>query len=186
MIIISHYELQEKTDERFFVRSLEPFLCPCCRNDSMNVIGSRPRKYLQEDASQVTLIIRRLRCTECNKIHHELPDILVPYKRYKSECIEAVVVKGSNAPLTVACDESTLYRWKKWFNSLSEYFAGCLQSIAIQLGKETEEASKPKSALHRIWHYVGNAPGWLARTVRPLVNSNLWVQTRSAFLSNCV
>jgi len=151
----------------------------------MKVVGSRPRKYLQEDASQVILIIRRLRCTECNKIHHELPDILVPYKRYKSECIEAVVEKDSNASLTVACDESTLYRWKEWFTSLSEYFAGCLQSIALQLGKETEEASKPISVLHRIWFYVGDAPGWLVRIVRTLVNSNLWVQTRSAFLSEC-
>jgi hypothetical protein len=149
----------------------------------MKVVGSRPRKYLQVDASQVILIIRRLRCLECNKIHHELPDILVPYKRYKSECIETVVAEDNNTPLAIACDESTLYRWKKWFNSLSRYFAGCLQSIAIQLGKETEEASGPISVLHRIWFYVGDAPGWLARIVHTLVNWNLWVQTRSAFLS---
>ncbi|HHU77992.1 MAG TPA: hypothetical protein GXZ29_03815 [Clostridiales bacterium] len=151
----------------------------------MKVVGSRPRKYLQEDASQVILIIRRLRCMECNKIHHELPDILVPYKRYKSECIEAVVAKKSSTTLAIACDESTLHQWKSWFNALREYFAGCLQSIAVQLGKETEEASRPKSVLHRIWHYVGDARGWLARIVRPLVNWNLWVQTRSAFLSEC-
>jgi hypothetical protein len=151
----------------------------------MKVIGSRPRKYLQEDGSQVILIIRRLRCLNCNKIHHELPHILVPYKRYKSECIEAVVVGDNNTSLAVACDDSTIYRWKNWFHSLSGYFVGCLQSIAVQLGKETEEASRPKSVLHRIWHYVGDAPGWLAPIVQPLVNSNLWVQTRSAFLSDC-
>lgn len=149
----------------------------------MKVVGSRPRKYLQEDGLQVVLIIRRLRCTGCNKIHHELPDILVPYKRYKGECIEAAV--ANNSPLAIACDESTLHRWKKWFNSLSGYYAGCLQSIAIQLGKETEEASRPISVLHRIWVYVGDAPGWLARIVHTLVNWNLWVQTRSAFLTGC-
>ncbi|MDD2504019.1 MAG: DUF6431 domain-containing protein [Clostridia bacterium] len=165
---------------------MEPFLCPCCRDIKVEIIGSRARKYLNEDASQVTLVIRRLRCLGCNKIHHELPNILVPYKRYKSECIEAVIVEDSNTPVTVACDESTLHRWKYWFKSLSEYFAGCLQSIAIQIGKETEETSKPKSVLHRIWQYVGDAPGWLARIVQPLVNSNLWVHTRSAFLSDCV
>jgi hypothetical protein len=149
----------------------------------MKVIGSRSRKYLEEDTTQVILIIRRLRCNECKKIHHELPDILAPYKRYKSECIEAVVVKDDNTPLTIACDESTLHRWKNWFNSLRWYFAGCLQSITIQLGKEIEETSRPNSILHRIWHYVGNAPGWLARIVRSLVNWNLWVHTRSASLS---
>ena len=165
---------------------MEPFLCPCCRNNKGKVIGSRARKYLREDASQVTLIIRRLRCLGCNKIHHELPSILVPYKRYRSEIIEAVVVEKNNTSLIVECDESTLHRWKYWYKSLSEYFAGCLQSIAIQIGKETEETSKPRSVLHRIWHYVGDAPGWLARIVQPLVNSNLWVHTRSAFLSDCV
>jgi hypothetical protein len=83
----------------------------------MKVVGSRPRKYLQEDASQVILIIRRLRCMECNKIHHELPDILVPYKRYKSECIEAVVVEKKQYHAgTVACDESTLHQWKTGLN----------------------------------------------------------------------
>lgn len=134
----------------------------------MKIIGSRPRKFLNEDSSQVTIIIRRLRCLGCNKIHHELPNILVPYKRYKSECIEAVVVEESNTTLIVACDESTLHRWKYWFKSLSEYFAGCLQSIAIQIGKETEETSMSKSVLHRIWHYVGDAPGWLGRIVQPV------------------
>ncbi|WP_307545897.1 DUF6431 domain-containing protein [Paenibacillus sp. V4I5] len=31
------------------------------------------------------LVIRRLHCSQCLKIHHELPDCIVPYKRYESE-----------------------------------------------------------------------------------------------------
>jgi hypothetical protein len=30
---------------------------------------------------------------------------------------------------------------------------------------------------------VGDAPRWLERIVRPIVNINLWLHTRSAFLS---
>jgi hypothetical protein len=40
-----------------------------------------------------------------------------------------------------------------------------------------------ETALHRLGRLVGDAPGWLARIVRPIVNINLWLHTRSAFLS---
>ncbi|WNR45672.1 DUF6431 domain-containing protein [Paenibacillus roseipurpureus] len=32
-----------------------------------------------------------MRCNGCRQIHHELPECLVPYKRYESTCIEDVV-----------------------------------------------------------------------------------------------
>lgn len=128
-------------------------------------------------------MIRRLRCSLCKRVHHELPDILVPYKRYGSESIEAVVSEEDT--LTVAADESTIRRWKRWFLELSTYFAGALVSIVICLGAESAEGrfNLPQSSLQRIWQHVGDAPRWLARTVRPIVNANYWVQTRSAFLS---
>lgn len=87
--------------------------------------------------------------------------------------------------LTVTADESTIGRWRNWFQMLVDYFLGCLKSIAIRYGKESVENAShiPKSTLQRIWHHVGDAPGWLARIVRPVANSNLWVHTRSAFLS---
>ena len=112
----------------------------------------------------MALIIRRLKCKGCGRVHHELPDILVPYKRYSSESIEAVIT--GDLELTVAADESTISRWRAWFISLVSYLAGALISIAA-----------------RIWCHVGDGPGWLARVVRPVVNTNLWLQTRSAFLS---
>jgi hypothetical protein len=184
MIIISDYELIEKTEKQvFYVRSMEQPICPICKSDRLEVIGSRPRICREKDGECTTLIIRRLRCEECRKIHHELPYILVPYKRYKSECIEAVAENDNRKIQEIGCDESTLHRWKKWFTSLSEHMAGSLQSIEAQMGKETEGTARPQSALPGIWSYVGDAAGWLARTVRALVNANLWVQTRSAFLS---
>lgn len=131
----------------------------------------------------MTLIIRRLRCTQCSKIHHELPDILVPYKRYESKSIEAVV---SNIPnLNVIADESTIIRWKRWFSDLLNHLTGCLVSIAICYSNSSVEgvSDLPQSPLQRIWQHVGNAPCWLARVVRPIVNINSWIHTRSAFLS---
>jgi hypothetical protein len=116
-------------------------------------------------------------------LHHELPDILIPYKRYGSESIEAVIT-GDTA-LTVTADESTISRWRSWFNELALHFLGCLASIATLLGKGSvkETSCLSKSTLQRIWHYVGNATGWLVRVVRPVANINSWVHTRFAFLS---
>ena len=157
-------------------------MCPCC-NGSLKVIGSRKRSCINELGDKLVLIIRRMCCLECKRIHHELPDMLVPYKRHVCASIETTV-SGDKA-LSITADESSLVRWKNWFLELANYFQGCLKSITIRYGKKSveDESDLPKSPLQRIWNYVGNAPGWLARIVRPVVNSNLWVHTRSAFLS---
>jgi len=145
------------------------------------VIGSRQRKFINSAGDKEVLIIRRLRCCGCSRIHHELPDILFPYKRYGSESIEAAVV--GNSDLCVAADESTIARWRKWFLERANYLLGCLASIVFRFDKGSVESMirLPKFALQGIWHYVGDAPGWLARVVRPVANANLWVHTRSAF-----
>ncbi|MGI6450950.1 MAG: DUF6431 domain-containing protein [Desulfitobacteriia bacterium] len=167
----------------FLVRCTELIPCPCCGND-LKVIGSRKRKSKETGEETKILIIRRLRCKNCNRIHHELPDCLVPYKRYASLSIEQVLSEAQSPP-DLAADEVTLYRLKKWFRGILPHLLGGLRSIAIRLSQDpVKEPSVLSQTVHqRIGHYVGNEPGWLARIVRPIVNANLWVHTRSAFLS---
>ena len=169
----------------FFVRCEESVPCPCC-GEELIVIGSRRRISKNSSGQKKVLVIRRKRCTnsKCNRIHHELPDCLVPYKRYESTCIEQVV-SNSSEPSNVAADNATLYRLKVWFNVLLPYLISCFQSILLRLGQPpVEEPSVPSLSPHqRIGLYVGNSPGWLARIVRPVVNINLWRHTRSTFLS---
>lgn len=150
----------------------------------MNVIGSRRRKIVSEGGEDRLLVIRRLRCSHCQKIHHELPDCIVPYKRYESSCIEQVISEPDTLS-SVASDDATLLRWKNWFHEQCSYWLGCLVSITIRFHHDPvgKSSVSSQSAHHSIGHYVGDAPGWLARIVRPIVNSNLWVHTRSAFLS---
>jgi len=164
----------------FFVRSEEVIPCPCCHG-LLGVIGSRARGYIQGSGEKVILIIRRLRCKECRKIHHELPNILVHYKRYDAASIEEVVTDQSPA---VAADESTLYRLRTWFAGWADYTVGCLVAIALRVRLSVEEVSSSlQSPLERIGHYVGRETGWLGRTVRPIANIHLWTHTRSACLS---
>lgn len=165
----------------FFIRSAEQQICPVCEHD-LFVIGSRRRFGRKPTGERVTYIIRRLRCVGCERIHHELPDLLVPYKRYESACLESVLSNGQTSD--VAVDESTLHRWRVWFEKCWQYWVNCLSTIASREGNPVEALSVPSSsALQQIGHYVGQGVGWLARVVRPIVHSQLWVHTRFAFLS---
>jgi len=164
------------------VRSAEQIPCPCC-SGQLKVVGSRKRICINSLGVRIVLVVRRLGCVMCHRIHHELPDLLVPYKRHIGESIEAAV--GGDPALSVAGDESTLWRWRRWFRELADYFLGCLVALAARYKVSSAEgrSTLSESVLHRIRQLVGDAPGWLARVVRPVTNANLWVQTRFAFLS---
>lgn len=167
----------------FFVRGAEEVPCPCC-TEKLEIIGSRERKVRGGGGELRRLVIRRLRCAGCRRIHHELPDLLVPYKRYDSRCIEQTVTEPE-ASVTVCAETSTLRRWKAWFRVLSVYFTLALQALEARMpgvAPGSSEASvhlpsAPAEALRQ------EGPDWLARLVRPVANAPLWVHTRFAYLS---
>jgi hypothetical protein len=158
--------------QAFFIRSVGSKFCPCCLGE-LTVKGSRPRVWYQSSGERSKLIIRRLYCETCKKIHHELPDFLVPYKRYDAESIEGIV--SVPARTDIAADGSTLARWRSWFLAWAVYAEGCLQSISIRFNQPVDGLSKgSQTALHSLGRYVGLADGWLSRIVHSIVNSLLW------------
>jgi len=180
MIMIERYRLvSDETDKnKFYVKSEEISICPLCSHSGLKVIGSRKRKALNNCSEKMIIVIRRLKCPNCERIHHELPNILVPYKRYTSECVEAII---DNKEAAISCEDSTIRRIKEWFKCLMVYIAGSLESIAVKMGIETEV--KEKTVLQRIKSFVGEEPKWLSKVVRTLINTNNWVHTRSAFMT---
>lgn len=167
----------------FLVRGAGETPCPCC-GEGMSVIGTRDRKCKDSLGEARIYNIRRLKCLKCRKIHHELPDFMVPYKRYGAECIESAISNPSSH--SIPADDSTLYRWEEWFHSFLDYWIGAIISIMIRTRQDKSlhtMSADAGTALQKIGRLVGNANGWLARIVRPIVNMNLWVHTRSAFLS---
>ena len=176
----------------FFIRSAGRSICPHCSGD-LKCIGNRHRFCILEDGENVYLVIRRLRCKDpaCRKIHHELPDILVPYKRHVSasleKAIEAQVHPGKG--INHCCAETkTLRLWGEWHLALVKYWYGCLQAMAARMGQTAEKEQKASfasslHALHSLQSFVGNQPGWLARIVRQVANANLWVHTRSEYVT---
>ena len=152
------------------MRSREISHCPYCDGD-LEVIGSRKRKIYREDGSTATLIIRRLRCRTCRRIHHELPDCIVPYKRYNSAAIEAALTSDGSTGCFPG-ENSTVYRLKRWFAGLRAYFETVLRSLPYLYQRDrilAEETGKllPLAPLRL-------SSGWLADLVRKVANSGRW------------
>lgn len=167
------YLLKRCPDRAFFVRSTEVIPCPCC-DRTLHVIGSRKRVWIQSDGVKNRLVIRRTQCEECGKIHHELPDLLVPYKHYDAKSIEGAVSESGD--IAVAADESTLLRWRSWVAAWIVYAQGVLTSLSLRFDLPMDTSSTPiRSVLHLLGRFVGTAPGLLSRAVRPIANSHAWV-----------
>jgi hypothetical protein len=128
----------------------------------LRLYGKRERKFIDSDGTALILIIRRLWCQKCEKIHHELPDILVPYKRHCADTIEKII---SGHAGETPCEESTTRRIRIWWAMWKLYFECVLASLGEKYGAAFSASPTPKEI------------------VRAVVNANLWPATRSAFLS---
>jgi hypothetical protein len=135
--------------------------------------------------------IRVLKCVNkaCpSKYHRELPDIIVPYKRYNAESIEEAIDHG-NSDTTVAADEATIKRWRKWFSLNGTYVIMALLSVMATMGDDVIPSSlaNEKTHVHKLVEIikgiVGRKIAWLCESVRILVNSAKWIFNRSAFMT---
>ena len=118
---------------------------------------------IESDGIKKVLIIRRLYCPVCGKIHHELPDILIPYKRHCAETIINIV--NGNVENDACCDDYTIPRILAWWKSLLVYFGGVLDSLRAKFGAVFSSPPHPKEI------------------VRAVANANLWASTRSVLSS---
>ena len=143
----------------------------------LNKFGRRERKVILTSGKKITLNIQRHRCKHCGKVHHALPDMLVPYKRHELESIEQVLTQGESKPVTIPVDDSIIRGWRTWFNDRVNHFIGCLRSIKFRIQRVEEDArfQPPKSSLQGIYELVGNEKKWLAKVVRLVANSNNWL-----------
>jgi hypothetical protein len=163
MIIITHYREERDEDGVIYIRSEEESVCPVCFG-ILKVIGIRRRYLINSIDEKETLIIRRMRCQtqSCQKIHHELPDRIIPYKRHCAETVEKVI--NGNVE-DVCCDFTTESRIRAWWNTFRQYFENVLTSLQAKYGTAFLVNLTPKGM------------------IRAIANTNLWVHTRSVSLS---
>ena len=159
--MISKYGKRIDEKGRTHILCYEYHICPVCGN-ALLVIGIRERKYIDSGGITRILVIRRLRCKGCLVIHHELPDMLVPYKRHCAETIEGVV---NGKPESTCCDNRAAIRIKAWWETCRLYFENALASLSEKYGVKFPQRPAPREI------------------VRAVVNANLWIHTRSAYMS---
>ena len=95
-------------------------------------------------------------------IHHELPDIVVPYKRHCTETEEKVIAGDVGE---VYCEESTMRRIRAWWSACRLYFESVLASLRKKYGNVFSTECAPREMIYAV------------------ANAHLWIHTRSAFLS---
>jgi hypothetical protein len=158
MVNISRYRIKETDYNVKQVISYEINVCPICAG-GLKVIGSRSRMVIDGGGTTQSITIRRLRCGTCGKIHHELPDIVIPYKRYCAETIEKIIAGEEKS---VSCDGKAIWRIRAWWAACILYFESVMASLREKYGVEIN-VSAPKEI------------------VRAVVNAHLWPHTRSAY-----
>lgn len=121
MVITKDYKILKK-EELYYVISNEKQSCPFCRGQ-LFPIGSRKRSLILSDSTKISLVIKRYRCKDCQKIHHELPFCIVPYKRYELKVIEGIIkehIETGNIKKQEAypCEKSTVNHIMVWYQKL--------------------------------------------------------------------
>ncbi|MBN2900015.1 MAG: hypothetical protein JXO44_14700 [Clostridia bacterium] len=146
----------------------------------MKVIGSRNRKlfffFTATDGETRTYRIRRLRCTVCHKIHHELPDFMVPFKRLSTEAISRIIEGNDLLQISSKIITNTF----QWFEQKADTFIGLTKRICKHDLMEPV-FFQPDETLSKLeWLKVAfsHHDKWLAHLVRMIVNRGLWPHTR--------
>ena len=165
MISIRAYHTEfDKEKQASYVWADEPLNCPSCDSSDLIRKGWRSRKLITFIGSFVLLFIQRVRCKACNKIHHVLPDTIVPYKRYDAETIESVI-RGNPEQALCELEEQEIYRIKKWWGEMAHYIS---KKAPVVFAKREIQISSESA---------------LTTVVRSLANTHLWPGTRSVLVS---
>lgn len=150
----------------FRVKTTEECICPICAGELIKKgirtrFLTRTKPGATEDDyhpyEKICLLIQRHKCNSCGRIHHQLPDCIVPYKRFSAEIIESIIKQPEQATLI---DEETVKRILAWWALMVAYILGVAPSLTQK-------------------HHVTIAPEHkLVQIVRALVNSHMWPGTR--------
>lgn len=142
--------------------SREDPICPYC-GKPLVYRDTRSRIWKWYGGIKRHIRVRRLLCKSCERIHVELPDVLVPNKHYGSEVIENVA-DGVSTPDDLTTEDypcvKTMERWQDWITLNTPQIDGFLKSIGTRF-LEMHEAllSSTDSLLTALRH---NGAGWLS------------------------
>ncbi len=173
MVILTVYKLIYNAFKNVFLvqPGEDPPICPCC-GGKLEYRDSRQRIRKLEGGKKEILIIRRLKCTNCHRLHNELPDCLVPYKHYEAAVISGVL-EGAITPDDEDSEdypcEQTMKRWHEWFKANTPNIEGSMRRAGnshLDMGEEL--LSSPGSIISKMREKYEN---WLERILKVIYNS---------------
>ena len=92
-------------------------------------------------------------CGVCKKIHHELPDNIVPYKRHCAETIEKITKGNTDVP----CESKTVQRIYAWWSTVVSYFMNILKALT----EKYNIPFKSPPAFREVIRAIGNTNNWI-------------------------
>ena len=101
-----------------------------------------------------------MQCCSCKRIHHELPDCIIPYKHCCTELVAKAVSEDTNEAGTFVGETSTLIRLRVWFKLFREYVSRVRDHYLLLYKINISELNL-------------NTVGGLKSIVRLLANTNL-------------
>ena len=120
MIITSRYHCVQESQDTIRICSFQDVVCDQC-DKKMIVHDSRKRGVLDRDGKKYYIRHRRLQCRDCGCCHSELPDFLLPYKRYSGEVILQIFFQKESRSreaisevVDCAAENRTIRRWDLW------------------------------------------------------------------------
>ena len=163
MVSLSRFRKKYK-DDLVIIVAQEILSCPCCEGD-LFVRGTCRRQAINSAGSKVQYQLRVLQCRDCRRTHRELPDPLVPYKRYDGEAIMYIENDPSNAPCNIR-SVPLILGWLAWFITYANHIC---ESQSLILSTPLSKTSG-KTRLQKFMSLV-----------RIVVNSGNWSHNRTEF-----
>jgi rhamnogalacturonyl hydrolase YesR len=105
-----------------------------------------------------------------------LPDFIFPYKHYRADIIEAVI---DGTEIFFAIEESTIYRWKRWYRSIREQLNSNLRAVwQAEEGLFYSLLDNTYSLLEKLRQSGGK---WLAKAIGITINAGYPAYTQFAY-----
>lgn len=145
----------------------------------MNYRDSRKRIRRKEGGHVEYLLVRRMFCAHCHRLHVELPDCLVPQKHYDAEVISGVIEGVVTADDLDSEDHPcamTMRRWIKWFLDNRVNIEGLLRRALRFAGSHS-----PINENHSFISFFRKQTSyWLETILRIIYNSGEVIPTGSS------
>jgi predicted RNA-binding Zn-ribbon protein involved in translation (DUF1610 family) len=160
------YRLEERPDGRWRVQANVTYTCPDCGTDvTMKKNGTKERHFLDENNKQQILIINRFKCPKCERGHHQLPDIIFPYKQH---CVVTIQKTIDDYPPPFV-DFSTVRYINKWYLDCEVIIKNKCSDLIILFDHHDVDSVLDVQQLRTKFK-----SDWLARVVKILVISRNW------------